>query len=468
MPLNIDEVPDDDTEPVVVVHDRWCTGPAARKPTQTAHASTKPAPPKAPAQAPPDQPGTAAAVSRPGPTAADVPDRLKDFVTAPTDPRRRLPRRAGLAAAATLTIVAVTLLAAVSGQDDTVPASLTTAPSSGAAASPPGPKRPDAAASPSVARLAGRVTMAANRGSVLDPAVARALTAGRAGGVVLFAPADRLLELDEVKRLTARAQAAARRGGHGRALIAVDHEGGAVRRIAIAPRASAASMGTWTPRRVGQTARTLGRRLCAAGVHVNLAPVTDIGTAEGFAASRSFGRDWRRAAARAAAFTTGLQNGGAAATAKHFPGIGSAPVSTDERPVVVNRTNRQSWQEDAAFAAQIAAGADLVMVSNGVHPERDPARPAVFSPQVYDELRVRGFSGVAVTDALDAGALTATGTRAGVRALTAGADLLIRSDGSGYAQWQAVVRATRRGTLPRRRLEQAARRVAALTRQACR
>ena len=68
------------------------------------------------------------------------------------------------------------------------------------------------------------------------------------------------------------------------------------------------------------------------------------------------------------------------------------------------------------------------MLSWAVYPALDPARPAGLSPVVQQELRSRtGFTGVTITDALEAGALKdfgTTGNRA-VLAAQAGADLIL-------------------------------------------
>ena len=70
-----------------------------------------------------------------------------------------------------------------------------------------------------------------------------------------------------------------------------------------------------------------------AGSHVNvdLAPVADVVASGGFEAAqgRGFRGDSSQVAVMASAFARGLQKGRVAATAKHFPGIGSLAVSTD-------------------------------------------------------------------------------------------------------------------------------------------
>ena len=135
-----------------------------------------------------------------------------------------------------------------------------------------------------------------------------------------------------------------------------------------------------------------------------------------------------------AGFIKAQQGVGVAATAKHFPGLGTAAQQqdTDLRPVTLNvplATIRHT--DELPYRAAIAAGVRLVMVSWAVYPALDPARPAGLSPAIVGgELRRRlGFQGVTITDALEAGALRAFGPfgNRGLLAAEAGMDLILCS-----------------------------------------
>ena len=67
------------------------------------------------------------------------------------------------------------------------------------------------------------------------------------------------------------------------------------------------------------------------GINVNLAPVADVGRTGSFlmAQERSFGTNPVTVGADVVAFVAGLQDGGVAATLKHFPGLGAAVTNTD-------------------------------------------------------------------------------------------------------------------------------------------
>jgi beta-N-acetylhexosaminidase len=254
--------------------------------------------------------------------------------------------------------------------------------------------------------------------------------AGELGGVIL------------VGRWTPREMAATTQQLHaagcaiGRPLLLlVDQEGGFARRLTwAAPEQTARELGRLGLPRTRSEARATATALRAAGIDVDLAPVTDTLRPGGFLGSRSFGSDASKVGSLAAAFIRALQAGGIAATAKHFPGLGAARLNTDDHAVSLAAADLDP------FRRAIAAGAKLVMVSNASYPALDnTGTPAVFSrPIVTDLLRgTFGFTGVVVTDALDAPTPART-SHAPARALAAGVDLLLYTSGSaahaGYVQ----------------------------------
>jgi len=87
--------------------------------------------------------------------------------------------------------------------------------------------------------------------------------------------------------------------------------------------------------------------------------------------------------------------------------------------------------DEDPYQAAIAAGVKLVLVSWAIYPALDPARPAGLSPAIVGgELRQRlGFTGVTITDALEAGALQPFGTtgQRATLAAQAGMDLILCS-----------------------------------------
>ncbi|HLY95032.1 MAG TPA: glycoside hydrolase family 3 N-terminal domain-containing protein [Gaiellaceae bacterium] len=265
-----------------------------------------------------------------------------------------------------------------------------------------------------------------------SPTLLARVAAGQVGGVILLGHgwASPARTADALARLQA---VACRRGEP--LLVGVDQEGGTVRRFRwAAPSASAAGM-------VDASAEgaATARALRSVGVGIDFAPVADVvATPASFLGTRSFGGDPAFVSSRVAAFVTGLQHAGVAATAKHFPGLGSATVSTDDRRVMIGRSAAFLTARLAPFRAAIAAGVQVVMVSSASYPAFDPSgTPALFSrPIVTGLLRgTLGFDGVVVTDAIDAPAPAAT-PHAAARAIAAGVDLLLytttRASERGY------------------------------------
>jgi beta-N-acetylhexosaminidase len=191
------------------------------------------------------------------------------------------------------------------------------------------------------------------------------------------------------------------------ALVFVDQEGGEVRAFADTPPSRPAS---WYRSAADAAAagRATRRALRRRGVHVDLAPVLDL---RGPLGSRHFRRP-----ELGVAFARGL---GDAACAKHFPGLGTAAFSTDERPHVDARIRAVDLEP---FRAAIRAGVGCVMTSHAFY---GGARyRASISPETYTRLRRLGFDGVAITDSLSI-VRTAPVERWSRQAIRAGADLLL-------------------------------------------
>jgi beta-N-acetylhexosaminidase len=253
---------------------------------------------------------------------------------------------------------------------------------------------------------------------------------GQIAGVILFARETR--SVAATRQLVAGLQAAPRPAGlRASLLIAIDQEGGLIRRLPGSPRQSAKQLGATTPRHIERAGEAAGRLLAGAGVNVDLAPDADVGRPGGAIAEleRSFGSNASLVATAASAFAQGLRNVGVAATAKHFPGLGAARGNTDAKGVAIRLSRaRLQAKDELPFARLIARGIEFVMVSNAIYPALDPARPAVFARAVVTgELRRRlHFGGVVVTDDLEANALAGSDVAARVRAAAhAGADLFL-------------------------------------------
>ena len=222
-------------------------------------------------------------------------------------------------------------------------------------------------------------------------------------------------------------------------LLMTDQEGGQVRRLPGQPVLSEKQIGqSADPVAAAAAAGTgAGQNLAGVGMNVNLAPVLDVyGQPGNFIDQyqRSYSNDPAIAATLGRAFITAQQRTGVAATAKHFPGLGSATRNQDTDSGSVTLTVPLATLhtvDELPYPAAIAGGVKLVMVSWAIYPALDAKLPAGLSPAVIQgELRGRnGFTGVTITDALEAGALKPFGGAAqrAVAAASAGMDLILCS-----------------------------------------
>lgn len=221
-----------------------------------------------------------------------------------------------------------------------------------------------------------------------------------------------------------------------RALVFVDQEGGEVRAFPSLPPERWPSEYV-RPVEALAAGRAAGRALAAAGVHVDLAPVLD--APSGPLGGRHFDRT-----ALALAFARGLAAGGVAACAKHFPGLGTAAVSTDDQLLVPARILPR---ELAAFRAAVRAGIRCVMTSHAYYPRFGRVR-ALAHPETYRMIRALGFEGVIATDSLSIVRSGPLPVRWARRAIRAGADLvLFTSPDHARRAIAALVPLARRGLL---------------------
>lgn len=220
------------------------------------------------------------------------------------------------------------------------------------------------------------------------------------------------------------------------ALAFVDQEGGSASTFAERPPSVPASAYS-SPSQALAAGKSTGKALEQAGVDVDLAPVVDL--AGGPLGSRHFA-----APAEALAFARGLDVGGTAACPKHFPGLGSAPVSTDEDPHV---RARLLPAEVRTFKKAVAGGAGCVMVGHAFYERFGLDRRASFNPAAYRLLRRLGFDGVAITDSVSVFG-SEPAVLAAKRAIRAGADLVLLTDGSDARRVvHALIPLARRGLL---------------------
>ncbi len=251
-------------------------------------------------------------------------------------------------------------------------------------------------------------------------------------------------------------------------MISTDEEGGLVTRVPAPFVTSPGNMAlgaTGDPADARTAARTVGAQLAAIGINLDDAPVVDVNTNPANTAdgARSFGDDPAAVAAYAAAAVHGFHDAGVGDSVKHFPGLGSTSVNTDNGIAVTDETRSEFMRTDVPpFRSAIAAGADTVMAAHIVAPSLDPSgTPASLSePIVTGVLRHQlRYNGVVITDALNAAALDEYPPVDRVlKAVEAGVDqVLMPTDVPGSVQ--ALIDAVHSGRISERRIDQSVTRI---------
>lgn len=225
----------------------------------------------------------------------------------------------------------------------------------------------------------------------------------------------------------------------------------------------------------------------ALGVQQIYAPVADVNNnaANPVINVRSFGEDPEAVGRFVAAFIEGAQSHGVIATAKHFPGHGDTATDSHRGlpEIDVNR-DRLNAVELVPFRAAVKSGVGSVMTGHIGMPQIDPTAvvplprdvklkpidtdengevvvengtmPTTLSPVMNAILRRDlSFDGLIVTDALSMSGLTIyfTQEEAAVRAIEAGADLLLKS-ADPDASLRGVREAVAKGRIEEPRIDQ--------------
>ncbi|MHB8440155.1 MAG: glycoside hydrolase family 3 N-terminal domain-containing protein [Acidimicrobiales bacterium] len=239
--------------------------------------------------------------------------------------------------------------------------------------------------------------------------------------------------------------------------MSTDEEGGYVARLADvlgalpSPRVMAAN---WSPAQITAVMTAHARAMRALGVTVDLAPVVDTAPSNDTVADeqdRSFSDDPSVAATDGVAYLQGLRAGGVVAVVKHFPGLGHAGADTDLSASTDPSLAQLDQVDLIPFEQAIGAGVPVVMVGHPMVPGLTDGMPASLSPATYRLLRqTLHFGGVAITDSLAAGAISAAGyseAAAAVTAVEAGADMAMIDSSSWSAAQAALVDALGTGAL---------------------
>jgi beta-N-acetylhexosaminidase len=319
----------------------------------------------------------------------------------------------------------------------------------------------------------GQLIMTGMEGTTAEEAAGLVRTY-RIGNVVLLG--RNVVTPEQVLALTSGLQQMAREANGAGMLVGIDQEGGRVIRLGppFTQAPAAAVIGCIGDTELARRAAlVMGREMLAAGVNVDLAPDADVLTepSNTVIGDRAFGTTPEQVTPMVLASIEGLHEAGVLAVPKHFPGHGSTSGDSHDGPVVAERSLQELEDVDLPPFRAAVATVDMVMVSNVDYPALEPADlPASLSGLTIGYLReALGFDGVVITDALEMGAVSSrwTAGEAAVRAIEAGADMVLYADlGGGIAAAQALLLAVRGGRISEARIDESLERVAALKERA--
>ena len=336
---------------------------------------------------------------------------------------------------------------------------------------PPPPERVEGPAAPtSIADLARRLPLERKvaqlfllgfEGQDLTAPIFEQLRRQDIGGLVF--ESRNYLDPQQVAAMAGEGGVIAADEGHVPPFVMVSQEGGAYSEFADLPPAQTPS-GLATIAEAEEAASAAGATLGALGFNAVLAPVVDVGTADGSGAldERAYSDDAERVADYASATVRAYAAEDVMAVPKHFPGLGGAAQAPEDGPTPVGFTVPELEARDMVpFEAAFEAGARAVLLSHGSYTTDDFVTPGSLSKAIATGLlrEKLDFTGVAITDDLASPAVTAISAipDAAVAALQSGADLVWISGprGEQEAAINAVLNAVRSGDISRERIDQA-------------
>jgi beta-N-acetylhexosaminidase len=215
-------------------------------------------------------------------------------------------------------------------------------------------------------------------------------------------------------------------------------------------------------------ASTIARQLTAIGITQMYSPVCDVNTnpRNPEIGVRSFGDDPQVCAEHAVALIKGLQDGGIAASAKHFPGRGNSGTDAhDVLEILDMDKKRMNEVELVPFKAAIAAGVKAIMTGHSVYPAYDDKYPTTLSERILTGLlrNELGFEGVIVSDAIGMAAILKKWPlpQACAMAIKAGCDtILLKADDESRSQcFFGIKQAVENGELSEERINESVRRL---------
>jgi len=299
------------------------------------------------------------------------------------------------------------------------------------------------------------------------------------GGVIYYNWSNDLTSPENVKETSDNLQ----RLAHIPLLIAIDQEGGVVARLkegfTTFPGARLLGL-TDDPDLAKDIALAMGQEMRAVGINLNLAPVVDIAeTVKSPLLRRSFGNSPEKVVLFAEKVLEGFRESGVFSCLKHFPGHGSVESDSHHTLPVQKKTKDELLKSDLVPFSLLAKYANTIMTGHIMVPELDSEKCGTLSSNILGLLREKiGFDGVIITDSLVMkGVLEQADSvlDAAIQSIQAGADIVLlggkQLNTEGELELtatdvcnihQGILAAVNRGDITEERIDQSAKRIAAL------
>lgn len=309
----------------------------------------------------------------------------------------------------------------------------------------------------------------------------------KVGGIILFdvdltgtakIGSRNITSKERLTKMTADLQ----RYAGGNLLIAIDQEGGMVRRLrpeyGYSQTVSQEYLGKINSRDTTMKyAERMAKEIKESGVNVNLAPLIDVNVNPDCpvigALHRSYSSDTAIVSNNAKWSIEAHHRNGVLCAVKHFPGHGSS--ASDSHYGLTDVTDTWQSYELAPFRELISSGkVDMVMTAHIFQRNLDPEYPATLSKKIIDGVlrKQLGFEGVVLTDDMYMQGIIDNYKveDAIVLAINAGADILVMGNNisTGYEPERPfhivdmIVRAVKEGRIDQQRLIESNRRIDSL------
>ena len=238
----------------------------------------------------------------------------------------------------------------------------------------------------------GQLFIVGFEGKTITPQLESFFKKYRPGGVLLLS--KNIESEQQLKNLITGLQNLSQRETGLPLFITVDQEGGPVSRIEFLEEKTAQSAinSTDDAYRIGLKR---GQELKELGVNINLAPLLDYMGSGDFYFNRCFQKSPLLSGSLAQSLILGQKEAGILTTVKHFPGYVNIAFNPESKLATI------STPEISQFKQAMEAEPELIMISNAIYTDIDPALPLTFSDKGIEYLKNNlGSEALVVSDDL--------------------------------------------------------------------